>query len=104
MKHQVKLFANKIWKGIVAVLKGILAVLLSPFKGIHWLWKWWTAKPTHKITVSYDSKFGNKDDVVYEGVKVISKQTWKELVFLTAEEKVVHIRANAGLNYRVEEE
>lgn len=104
MKHQVKLFANKIWKGIVAVLKGILAVLLSPFKGIHWLWKWWTAKPTHKITVSYDSKFGNGDDVMYEGVKKITKQTWKELIFLTADEKVVHIRANAGLNYRIEEE
>jgi len=104
MKHQVKLFGNKIWKGIVAAFKFTFAVLLSPFKCVYLSWKWWTAKPTHKITVSYDSKFGNKDDVIYEGVKKITKQTWKELIFLTAEEKVVHIRANAGLNYRIEEE
>jgi len=79
-------------------------VIAAPFKGIAWLWKWWTTKPTYKITVSYDSKFGNSDDVVYEGVPKILKQTWKELNFITAEEKSVCVKANTGLNYRVEEE
>jgi len=93
----VKSFGRKLWTGLVLVLA-------SPFKGLHWLWKWWTTKPTFKITVSYDSKFGNSDDIVYEGVPKILKQTWKELNFITADKKSVNVRANAGLNYRVEEE
>lgn len=100
----VKSFCKKIWMVLVSIASGVIDVLLAPFKGIIWLWKWWTTKPTYKITVSYDSKFGNSDDVKYEGVKKITKQTWKELIFITADEKNVHIRANAGLNYRVEEE
>lgn len=93
----VTLFFCKLWKGLVIVLT-------APFKAMAWLWKWWTTKPTYKITVSYDSKFGNSDDVVYEGVPKILKQTWKELNFITAEEKSVSVKANTGLNYRVEEE
>ena len=83
---------------------GLVAIATAPFVAIKWVWVWWTTKPTYKITVSYDSKFGNADDVVYQNVPVITKQTWKELNFITADKKAVNFKANAGLNYRIEEE
>lgn len=104
MKKWAKLIGSKAWVAIKTVCRWILVVLLSPFKAIHWLWKWLTAKPTFKITVTYDSKFGNQDDVVFENVSKIIKQTMKELVFETADKKAVNFKANSGLNYRIEEE
>jgi len=93
----VDIFFKKFWTGLVVIAT-------APFQAIAWLWKWWTAKPTFKVTVSYDSKFGNLDDVVYEHVPKVVKSTWKELIFVTAEKKTVNIKANGGLNYRIEEE
>ena len=83
---------------------GLVAIVTAPFAATKWVWVWWTTKPTYKITVSYDSKFGNSDDVVYENVPAITKQTWRELNFITADKKSVNFKANAGLNYRIEEE
>lgn len=97
LKNWIIQFFKSLWAALVAIVT-------APFRAIIWLWKWWTTKPTYKITVSYDSKFGNSDDVVYEGVPVINKQTWRELNFLTADKKAVNFKANAGLNYRIEEE
>jgi hypothetical protein len=90
--------------GLKAIWTALVAIVTAPFKAIIWLWKWWTTKPTFKVTVSYDSKFGNMDDVVYEHVPKIVKSTWKELSFITAEKKTVNVKASAGLNYRIEEE
>ena len=82
----------------------LLTIIVAPFKAILWVWRWLTAKPTFRITVTYDTKFGNKDDVVFENVAIIKKQTMKELIFITADKKAVNFKANAGLNYRIEEE
>jgi hypothetical protein len=90
--------------GLKAIWTALVAIVTAPFKAIMWLWKWWTTKPTFKVTVSYDSKFGNMDDVVYENVPKIVKSTWKELSFITADKKTVSVKASAGLNYRIEEE
>jgi hypothetical protein len=71
------------------------------------MWAWLKSlftKPTYTITVSYDTQFGNGDDKVWNGIKTITKQTWKELHFVTTDKKKVQIRSNAGLNYRIEEE
>lgn len=71
------------------------------------MWTWVKsifAKPTYTITVSYDTKFGNADDKSWNGVKTISKKNWKELTFITNDDKVIEIRSNAGLHYRIEQE
>ena len=67
-----------------------------------WLCSWFDNK--YVITVSYDTKFGNVDDKVYHGVRKIKKSTWKELIFITAEKKLVSVRSANGLHYRIEEE
>jgi|TARA_B110000285_G_C15059288_1_gene581400 hypothetical protein len=64
----------------------------------------WFTSPTYRITVSYDSKFGNKDDKTYKGVKSVKKQNWKELSFIDKDNKTVTIRSNNGLHYRLEQE
>lgn len=94
-------FIKRLFKKLWAAL---LTILTAPFKAFLWVWRWLTAKPTFKITVTYDTKFGNQDDVVFENVSKISKQTMKELNFITADKKAVNFRANSGLNYRIEEE
>ena len=93
----IKRYSKKLW----AVLT---TIILAPFKAFLWLWRWITKKPTFRITVTYDTKFGNKDDVVFENVAKINKQTMKELNFITTDKKTVNFRANAGLNYRIEQE
>lgn len=65
-----------------------------------WLSSLWTTR--YKITVSYDSQFGNDDDVVYEDVIKISKQNFKELVFINKDKQLVVIRCANGLKYRIE--
>ena len=59
---------------------------------------------TYTIQVSYDSQWGNADDIFYQGVRSIQKQTFKELKFITEDKKPVHIKANSGLNYKIEVE
>lgn len=64
----------------------------------------WFRGPTYKITVSYDSKFGNKDDITYIRASKLTKQNWKELSFTDKDNKKVTIRSNSGLHYRIEQE
>lgn len=64
----------------------------------------WFRGPTYKITVSYDSKFGNKDDITYTRASKLTKQNWKELSFTDKDNKKVTIRSNSGLHYRIEQE
>ena len=61
-------------------------------------------KTTYTIHVSYDSQWGNADDKVYQGVRSIQKQTFKELKFITEDKRPVHIKANSGLRYKIEVE
>jgi hypothetical protein len=68
-----------------------------------WIKAWWFGK-SYTITVSYDTKFGNVDDKKYLGVRKIKKSTWKELIFVTADKKLVSVRSASGLFYRIEEE
>ncbi len=64
----------------------------------------WFRGPRYKITVSYDSKFGNKDDIIYKSASKLTKQNWKELSFTDKDDKKVTIRSNNGLHYRIEQE
>lgn len=57
-----------------------------------------------RIHVSYDNQWGNDDDRVWNGVKKIQKQNFKELRFIDATGAQVTIRAASGLKYRIEEE
>jgi len=69
-------------------------------------WNWVRSffTTTYSIQVSYDSQWGNADDKIYTGVKSIQKQTFKELQFITEDKKPIHIKANSGLNYKIEVE
>ena len=70
------------------------------------MWSWiksWFSK-TYTVTVSYDTKFGNVDDKIFNGVRKIKKNTWKELIFITADKKLISVRSASGLHYRIEEE
>lgn len=69
---------------------------------LNWIKSFFTT--TYTIQVSYDSQWGNADDKIYTGVKSIQKQTFKELKFITEDERPVHIKANSGLNYKIEVE
>jgi len=68
----------------------------------YWIKSFFTT--TYTIQVSYDSQWGNADDKVYTGVKSIQKQTFKELKFITEDKRPIHIKANSGLNYKIEVE
>ena len=67
-----------------------------------WILSWFSKRYT--VTVSYDTKFGNLDDKTFHGVRKIKKSNWKELVFITAEKKLISVRSASGLFYRIEEE
>lgn len=56
----------------------------------------------YKLTVSYNSTFGDSDDQVYVVRKFYSKKD-KYLSFQTHDKEVVEIRGAEGLNYRIEE-
>lgn len=68
-----------------------------------WIKAWWHGK-RYTVTVSYDTKFGNVDDKIFHGVRKIKKNTWKELIFITADKKLITVRSASGLLYRIEEE
>lgn len=61
-------------------------------------------KTQYTIFVSYDSQFGNQDDRVFNHVKSIQTQTFKELKFVDENKKLIHIKSESGLKYRIEEE
>ena len=87
MKHLKKLLN---WK--ISILK----------RFYYWIKSLFTTRYT--ILVSYDSQWGNADDKIYTGVRSIQKQTFKELKFITEDKRPVHIKANSGLNYKIEVE
>ena len=68
-----------------------------------WIKAWWYGK-RYTVTVSYDTKFGNVDDKTFQGVRKIKKSTWKELIFITADKKLISVRSASGLHYRIDEE
>ena len=58
----------------------------------------------YTIHVSYDSQWGNSDDQVFEHVRKVVKQNFKELKFVTHDKRLVHIRSMNGLRYKIEVE
>jgi len=59
---------------------------------------------SYTVHVSYDSQWGNQDDKIFYRVKTIQKSTFKELKFIDENKKLIHIKSESGLNYRIEEE
>ena len=58
----------------------------------------------YKITVSYDSQWGNEDDQEWIHVRKIIKANFKELKFRTDDKRTIHIKGMNGLRYRIEDE
>jgi|TARA_B100000035_G_C20516028_1_gene343307 hypothetical protein len=56
----------------------------------------------YKLTVSYNSTYGDADDQTFVVRKFYSKKE-KYLKFLTENKEVVELRGAEGLNYRIEE-
>lgn len=56
----------------------------------------------YKLTVSYNSTYGDGDDATYIVSKFFIKQD-KYLKFQTETKEVVEIRGAEGLNYKIEE-
>jgi len=56
----------------------------------------------YKLTVSYNSTYGDGDDATYIVRKFFNKQD-KYLKFQTETKEVVEIRGAEGLNYKIEE-
>ena len=68
------------------------------------MWTWLTSlfKTRYKLTVSYNSTYGDADDQTFIVRKFYSKQD-KYLKFQTDKKEVVELRGAEGLNYRIEE-
>ena len=58
--------------------------------------------PRYKLTVSYNSTYGDADDATYIVRKFIKKQE-KYLKFQNDDKEIVEIRGAEGLNYRIEQ-
>ena len=68
------------------------------------VWTWLTSlfKTRYKLTVSYNSTYGDADDQTFIVRKFYNKQD-KYLKFQTDKKEVVELRGAEGLNYRIEE-
>jgi len=68
------------------------------------LWAWLKSlfQTRYKLTVSYNSTYGDADDQTYIVKKFFSKKD-KFLSFKTDNDEVVEIRGAEGLNYKIEE-
>lgn len=68
------------------------------------LWTWLTGlfKTRYKLTVSYNSTYGDADDQTFIVKKFYSKKD-KFLSFKTDNDETVEIRGAEGLNYKIEE-
>lgn len=80
-----------------------LRKLIKHLKTFYW---WFISKiqTRYTIHVSYDSEWGNEDDVEYNHVRKIVKSNFKELKFRTNDKKDIHIKAMNGLRYKIEVE
>ena len=68
------------------------------------MWNWLISlfKTRYKLTVSYNSTYGDSDDQSFIVRKFYSKQE-KYLKFQTDNKEIVELRGAEGLNYRIEE-
>ena len=68
------------------------------------LWTWLTGlfQTRYKLTVSYNSTYGDADDQTFIVKKFYSKKD-KYLSFKTDDDETVEIRGAEGLNYKIEE-
>ena len=68
------------------------------------MWTWLTSlfKTKYRLTVSYNSTYGDADDQSFIVKKFYSKKD-KYLSFKTDDNEVVEIRGAEGLNYKIEE-
>ncbi len=68
------------------------------------VWTWLTSlfRTRYKLTVSYNSTYGDADDQTFIVRKFYNKQD-KYLKFQTDKKEVVELRGAEGLNYRIEE-
>ncbi len=73
-------------------------------KWLKQVWTWLTSlfKTRYKLTVSYNSTYGDSDDQTFIVKKFYYKQD-KYISFKTDSDEVVEIRGAEGLNYRIEE-
>jgi hypothetical protein len=55
-----------------------------------------------KLTVSYNSTYGDADDQTFVVKKFYDKKD-KYLKFMTVDKEIVEIRGAEGLNYRIEQ-
>ncbi len=67
-----------------------------------WTWIVNLFKTRYKLTVSYNSTYGDADDQTFIVKKFYYKQD-KYISFKTTDDEVVEIRGAEGLNYRIEE-
>ena len=68
------------------------------------IWNWIVNlfRTRYKLTVSYNSTYGDADDQSFIVRKFYNKQD-KYLKFKTDDKEVVEIRGAEGLNYKIEE-
>ena len=67
-----------------------------------WNWILNLFRTRYKLTVSYNSTYGDADDQSFIVRKFYNKQD-KYLKFKTDDKEVVEIRGAEGLNYKIEE-
>ncbi len=67
-----------------------------------WTWIVNLFKTRYKLTVSYNSTYGDKDDESFIVLSFYNKQE-KYLKFKTEDKEIVEIRGAEGLNYKIEE-
>ena len=84
-------------------MKNLIMKLGKSISKFYW---WFISKfqTRYTIQVSYDSEWGNEDDVRYVHVRKIVKSNFKELKFRTDDKKDIHIKAMNGLRYKIEVE
>lgn len=68
------------------------------------LWTWVKSlfQTRYKITVSFNSQYGDADDKVYV-VKKVLVQKEKHLKFRDENDKIIEYRSSAGLNFIIED-
>lgn len=67
-----------------------------------WAWIKSLFQTRYKLTVSYNSTYGDADDQTFIVKKFYSKKD-KFLSFKTDDDETVEIRGAEGLNYKIEE-
>ncbi len=93
----MKKFFQQLWQKL-------LKFLLPIWNALVWVYEWVYYKlfPRFKLTVSYNSTWGDADDRSYEVKKFLKTQD-KYLKFITDDGELIEIRGAEGLNYRIEQ-